>query len=137
MGSTRRFPSPSTTKDPYPLRVAVALSDQTTDKKVNQVTPALFTKAPTPEKMAGLTPEEILDLIGEIGPAPTSGTTWPNRFPMRVQRCYPTGTSSKSRSGVGHETTSVEQTERDLGGGFPPKTGNRRPTRSARVSPVG
>ena len=39
----------------YTLTVAVMLSAQTTDKKVNQVTPALFKKANTPEKMAKLT----------------------------------------------------------------------------------
>ena len=49
----------------------MALSAQTTDKKVNQVTPALFAVADTPEKMAALDPDRILELIREIGLAPT------------------------------------------------------------------
>ena len=52
-------PVPLDHKDPYTLVVAVALSAQTTDKKVNEVTPALFAVADTPEKMAELSPDEI------------------------------------------------------------------------------
>lgn len=54
-------------KDPYTLLVAVALSAQTTDKKVNEITPRLFAQADTPQKMAKLTPEEIKVLISGIG----------------------------------------------------------------------
>jgi len=50
-------PVPLDHVDPYTLLVAVALSAQTTDKKVNEVTPALFAVADTPEKMASLDPE--------------------------------------------------------------------------------
>ena len=49
-------PVPLDHKDPYTLVVAVALSAQTTDKKVNEVTPGLFAAADTPEKMAELSP---------------------------------------------------------------------------------
>ena len=55
----------------YTLLVAVMLSAQTTDKKVNQVTPALFAAADTPEQMAALEVEKIQALIREIGLAPT------------------------------------------------------------------
>ena len=55
----------------YTLTVAVMLSAQTTDKKVNQVTPALFRRANTPEKMARLDVSEIQSIIKEIGLAPT------------------------------------------------------------------
>ena len=47
-------PIPLNHNDPYTLLVAVMLSAQTTDKKVNQVTPNLFDIAKTPEKMASL-----------------------------------------------------------------------------------
>ena len=47
-------PVPLDHKDSYTLIVAVMLSAQTTDKKVNQVTPALFKEADSPEKMARL-----------------------------------------------------------------------------------
>jgi endonuclease III len=56
--------------DPFTLLVAVVLSAQTTDKKVNQVTPALFAAAPTPEAMARLSVAEIARLIREVGLAP-------------------------------------------------------------------
>lgn len=56
--------------DPFTLLVAVVLSAQTTDKKVNQVTPALFAAAPTPERMAALPVERIREIIREVGLAP-------------------------------------------------------------------
>ena len=52
-------PVPLDHSDPYTLLVAVMLSAQTTDKKVNEVTPALFSAASTPEEMAKL---EITDI---------------------------------------------------------------------------
>lgn len=56
--------------DPFTLLVAVLLSAQTTDKKVNEVTPALFARAATPEAMAALTPEEIHGYIRQVNYAP-------------------------------------------------------------------
>ena len=55
----------------YTLLVAVMLSAQTTDKKVNQVTPELFKRANTPEKMSKLGTRTIQSLIREIGLDPT------------------------------------------------------------------
>lgn len=49
--------------NPYELLVAVILSAQCTDKRVNQLTPAIFEKYPTAEYMALATPEEIFELI--------------------------------------------------------------------------
>lgn len=54
-------------QDPFTLLVAVVLSAQTTDKLVNQVTPALFARASTPEALAALPVEEIQSLIRRIG----------------------------------------------------------------------
>lgn len=56
--------------DPFTLLVAVVLSAQTTDKKVNQVTPRLFAVAPTPARLAELSVPEIRTIIREIGLAP-------------------------------------------------------------------
>jgi endonuclease III len=56
--------------DPFTLLVAVVLSAQTTDKKVNEVTPALFAKAPTPEAMRALPVEEIRRLIHAVNFSP-------------------------------------------------------------------
>lgn len=61
-----QVPIPLDHFDPYTLLVAVALSAQTTDKKVNEVTPVLFAKAQTPQQMARLEEFEIKQLIKEI-----------------------------------------------------------------------
>ncbi len=49
--------------DPYQLLVAVILSAQCTDKRVNQITPALFQRFPTAVKMAEVEPEEVFEEI--------------------------------------------------------------------------
>lgn len=64
------YPNPSIPlrhKDPFTLLVSVLLSAQSTDKKVNEISPGLFNKADTPEKMATLEVEEISELIKKIG----------------------------------------------------------------------
>ena len=53
--------------NPYELIVAVILSAQCTDKRVNQVTPALFAEAPTPQKLANLPIEQIEQIIRPCG----------------------------------------------------------------------
>ncbi|MCC8133473.1 MAG: endonuclease III [Tannerellaceae bacterium] len=53
-------------KDPYQLLVAVILSAQCTDKRVNMITPALFEAFPTPEVMAVSTPEVIYEYIKSV-----------------------------------------------------------------------
>jgi endonuclease-3 len=50
-------------QDPYQLLVATILSAQCTDKRVNMITPALFERFPTPEKMAETEPEEVFEQI--------------------------------------------------------------------------
>ena len=55
----------------FTFLVAVMLSAQSTDKKVNEITPKLFSKANTPEKMQKLDVLEIQNCIREIGLAPT------------------------------------------------------------------
>lgn len=64
------FPSPSIPlyhKDPYTLLIAVILSAQCTDARVNLITPKLFSKADTPKKMISLTIEEIKKIIQSCG----------------------------------------------------------------------
>ncbi len=56
--------------DPYTLLVAVVLSAQCTDKKVNEITPLLFAKARTPQQMVKLSVEEIQDIIRPCGLSP-------------------------------------------------------------------
>ncbi len=54
-------------ENPFQLLVATVLSAQTTDLRVNQTTPALFAKYPTPEDLAGANPEEVEELIRPTG----------------------------------------------------------------------
>lgn len=103
-------PIPLDHTDPYTLLVAVALSAQTTDKKVNEVTPALFAEASTPEEMVELGPERILELIRQIGLAPTKAK---NLWTAAAQiidaggELEPDWEFLESLAGVGHKTASV------------------------------
>jgi endonuclease-3 len=103
-------PIPLDHHDPYTLLVAVALSAQTTDKKVNEITPALFAVADTPEDMARLSPDEIHALIRQIGLAPTKAR---NLSAMAHQilegggEVIPDWAFLESLAGVGHKTASV------------------------------
>lgn len=63
-------PIPLDHKDPYTLLVAVLLSAQCTDERVNKVTPLLFERADNPADMAELTVEEIRDIIRPCGLSP-------------------------------------------------------------------
>ena len=63
-------PIPLDHKDPYTLLVAVLLSAQCTDERVNQVTPHLFKKADNPKKMIKLTVDEIREIIKPCGLSP-------------------------------------------------------------------
>jgi endonuclease-3 len=56
--------------DPFTLLVAVVLSAQTTDRKVNEVTPRLFARARTPQALARVPVREVHDLIRQVGLAP-------------------------------------------------------------------
>ena len=49
--------------DPFQLLIAVILSAQCTDKRVNMITPALFEAFPTPQDLAAATPEEVYSYI--------------------------------------------------------------------------
>lgn len=103
-------PIPLDHSSPYELLVAVALSAQTTDKKVNEVTPALFSRANTPQKMALLEPDEILSLIREIGLAPTKAKNL-RRMAEQILEAGGEVTDDweflESLAGVGHKTASV------------------------------
>ena len=63
-------PVPLDHQDAFTLLIAVLLSAQCTDKRVNLVTPALFARADTPRKMAAVPVDEILGLIRTCGLAP-------------------------------------------------------------------
>lgn len=102
-------PIPLEHSSAYTLLVAVMLSAQTTDKKVNQVTPELFKRASTPEQMATLEVATIQRLIQQIGLAPTKAK---NLSKMAGQLIAGGGVRDdwgylESLAGVGHKTASV------------------------------
>ncbi|MEY3011465.1 MAG: hypothetical protein RIT45_200 [Pseudomonadota bacterium] len=104
-------PIPLDHRDPYTLLVAVALSAQTTDKKVNEVTPGLFAVADTPAKMAALGAERILPLIRQIGLAPTKAKNLARAAEQLLERYggeVPADmVALEALAGVGHKTASV------------------------------
>ena len=104
-----KTPIPLDHDSAYTLIVAVMLSAQTTDKKVNQVTPALFKKANTPEKMAKLNVREIQSIIKEIGLAPTKAKNLKKMADQILDNGGMKGDWEflESLAGVGHKTASV------------------------------
>ena len=65
------IPIPLDHSDPYTLLIAVLMSAQSTDKKVNQITPILFKNADNPYDMIKLSIEEIRSIIKPVGLSPT------------------------------------------------------------------
>lgn len=104
-------PVPLDHKDPFTLLVAVALSAQTTDRKVNEITPALFAVADTPFKMQKLHVSEIKELIKEIGLANQKAKNLKRMSELLVERhggeVPHTFEELESLPGVGHKTASV------------------------------
>ena len=64
------IPIPLDHKDPYTLLIAVLLSAQSTDVRVNKITPLLFKQADTPQEMIKLSIEEIREIIKPVGLSP-------------------------------------------------------------------
>jgi endonuclease III len=104
-------PIPLHHESPFQLLVAVLLSAQCTDDRVNLVTPALFAKAPDPQSLAMLTAAQILPIIRSCGLAPTKaknlaalGRILVDSFNGEVPRDL---TTLETLPGVGHKTASV------------------------------
>ena len=103
-------PIPLEHRDPYTLLVAVMLSAQTTDKKVNEVTPVLFEAADTPESMASLEVDRIHSIIREIGLAPTKARNLRRMAEQIIEDgggVRPDWDFLESLAGVGHKTAGV------------------------------
>tara|TARA_B100001250_G_scaffold309991_1_gene271924 strand:+ start:1102 stop:1716 length:615 start_codon:yes stop_codon:yes gene_type:complete len=95
----------------FTFLIAVMLSAQSTDKKVNEITPTLFQKAKTPAEMNRLKTDEIQKIIRQIGLAPTKAK---NIKKMSVQllekhegKVPNTFEELEELAGVGHKTASV------------------------------
>lgn len=95
----------------FELLVAVLMSAQTTDLKVNEVTPALFAKANTPQKMAELPVETILLDIRQVGLAPTKAKNIKRLSELLVEHhdgIIPDSFEAlEALPGVGHKTAGV------------------------------
>ncbi len=108
------FPNPQiplSHKDPYTLLIAVLLSAQCTDARVNQITPKLFAIADTPEKMALLNPKEIEEIIRPCGLSPTKSKAIWNLSKQLIKKhkskVPKTFAALEELPGVGHKTASV------------------------------
>ena len=105
------IPVPLTHKDPYTLLIAVLLSAQSTDVRVNQITPLLFAKADNPYDMVKLTVEEIRDIIRPVGLSPMKSKGIHGLSKMLVEKYD--GVVPKELAlleefpAVGHKTASV------------------------------
>ncbi len=104
-------PVPLDHSDPFTLLVAVLLSAQTTDKKVNEISPELFAAAGTPSSMASLTVEQLKHLIRQIG---LSNTKAKNLYKLcrllldnHDGQVPQTFAELEALPGVGHKTASV------------------------------
>ena len=104
-------PIPLDHSDPFTLLIAVLLSAQCTDKKVNEVTPALFAAGPTPEAMAALEEAEILSHIRQLGLAKTKSKNVHKLAHILVNvhagQVPASFEELEALPGVGHKTASV------------------------------
>jgi endonuclease-3 len=104
-------PIPLKHRDPFTLLVAVMLSGRSTDAMVNRVTPALFAKADTPQKMAKLTATQIRVFIKPCGLSPAKSKNIQAMSQILVDRfggeVPQTFEELESLPGVGHKTASV------------------------------
>ena len=104
-------PIPLDHTNPYTLLVAVLLSAQTTDKKVNEVTPALFKGADNPYDMVKRSVDEIKELIRQIGLAPRKSKAIYGLSEILIEKHDGDVPASfedlEALPGVGHKTASV------------------------------
>ena len=106
-----RTPIPLAHQDPFTLLVAVVLSAQCTDARVNLVTPRLFARAATPAAMAKLPEREIRSLIRSCGLAPAKAKAIKALSTILIERHggqVPDNFAAlEALPGVGHKTASV------------------------------
>ena len=104
-------PVPLDHSDAFTLLIAVLLSAQCTDKKVNEVTPALFAAGPNPAAMAQLEEQEILGYLRQLGLAKTKAKNVKRLAELLLERHggeVPASFAAlEALPGVGHKTASV------------------------------
>lgn len=104
-------PVPLDHTDPYTLLIAVLLSAQCTDKRVNEITPILFKKAKTPQDMVLLTVDEIQQIIRPCGLSPAKSKAIHRLSEILLEKYEGQVPQSfealEELPGVGHKTASV------------------------------
>jgi endonuclease-3 len=104
-------PIPLNHSDPYTLLIAVLLSAQCTDERVNKITPLLFEKGPTPFEMVKLSVEEIKAIIRPCGLSPKKSQAIWNLSAILIAKYKGEVPISlellEELPGVGHKTASV------------------------------
>ncbi|MEL6256683.1 MAG: endonuclease III [Bacteroidota bacterium] len=104
-------PVPLTHQDPYTLLIAVLLSAQCTDARVNQITPLLFERARTPQAMIGLEVDEIRQIIRPCGLSPRKSKAISELSHILLDKHEGIVPQSfedlEELPGVGHKTASV------------------------------
>ena len=104
-------PIPLNHSDPYTLLIAVLLSAQCTDERVNKITPFLFKKGPTPFEMVKLSVEEIKAIIRPCGLSPKKSQAIWNLSAILIAKYKGEVPISfellEELPGVGHKTASV------------------------------
>ena len=105
------IPVPLQHTDEYTLLVAVLLSAQSTDKRVNEITPILFARASTPKDMISLSVDEIKKIIKPIGLSPSKSRAIHKLSEIIISKhdgLVPrTFEELEELPGVGHKTASV------------------------------
>ena len=106
-----KIPIPLDHSDPYTLLIAVLMSAQSTDIRVNKITPLLFKKAKTPYDMVKLSVEEIREIIRPVGLSPMKSKgihglseILLNKHNGKVPRTYQ---ELEALPAVGHKTAAV------------------------------
>lgn len=104
-------PIPLQHKDPYTLLIAVLLSAQCTDARVNTITPLLFARASTPQAMVEIPVDEIIEIIKPCGLANSKGKAISELSQILIDkhggRVPKTFEELEQLPGVGHKTASV------------------------------
>lgn len=131
-------PIPLAHGDAFTLLVAVVLSAQCTDKRVNEVTPRLFALAETPEEMARVPFEKILEIVRPCGLGPLKAKAISGLSRLVVERhggkVPRTFGELEALPGVGHKTASVVMSQAFGVPAFPVDTHIHRLARRWRLS---
>ena len=105
------IPIPLEHKDPYTLLIAVLMSAQSTDVRVNQITPLLFEKADNPYDMIKLSVEEIREIIKPVGLSPMKSKGIHGLSKILIEKHHGKVPQSfeylEELPAVGHKTASV------------------------------